>query len=453
MDTTTKKFLLACGIIIVVICLCLSVLAIGLAVWLVVNPSGPSLVSPDQSTPQVEQSVEEIEQQMDVIQDQVIAIRGLQPTGLVERTLLTPEELRQHVLDNFLDEYTAEEAADDALALSAFGLLEDDFDLHTFYVDLYSEQIAGFYDQEVKAMYVVKGSGFWGPERLTYAHEYTHVLQDQIYDIQNGLMYSEEACEQDSERCAAISSLMEGDATMVETAWFEQYASREDQQQVVQFYNSFESPVYESAPAFMKEDFLFPYSYGLEFVQSLYDAGGWQAVDDAYVNHPVSTEQILHPERYPGDVPQEVVLPDLLTVLGEEWRELYREVVGEWYTYLILAYGLDPDARLGTSDAAEAAEGWGGDAYAVYHNPQTQGVLLVIDWVWDTPADADEFAAAFEDYASARFDVDAQTGTDYQVWDSPDAYVIFCQDGTRTSWILAPDAATAELVWTAIAER
>ena len=71
--------------------------------------------------------------------------------------------------------------------MAAFGLINPDFDLQNLYIDLYSEQIAGFFDIEENEMVVVQGEGFGGVERFVYAHEYTHVLQDQNFDIENGL--------------------------------------------------------------------------------------------------------------------------------------------------------------------------------------------------------------------------------------------------------------------------
>jgi hypothetical protein len=73
---------------------------------------------------------------------------------------------------------------------------------------------------------------------------------------------------------------------------------------------------------------------------------------------PVSTEQILHPERYPNDKPQKVNLPDISSILADGWRQLTTNNVGEWYTYLYLAKGIDSNARLDDTQAKTAAEGW-----------------------------------------------------------------------------------------------
>lgn len=388
----------------------------------------------------------DVAEEMDQIQETVEEIRGLHAREDVPRALLSTDELRQRVIDDFLAEYSPEEAQLDVIELSVLGLIDEDYDFLVFYTDLLSEQVAGFYDDEVKEMYVVQDEGFDGPERLTYAHEFTHALQDQTYDIENGLQYNDESCEEDTERCAAIQALMEGDASTVELQWFINYATPEDQQEVVEFYNSYQSPVYNSAPDFMKEDFLFPYTYGQTFVENLLDDGGWLAVDAAYTNLPVSTEQILHPEKYPDDKPLVVVMPDLSAILGEGWAELDRNVMGEWYTYLILAKGRDENFQLESDMAMEAAAGWGGDTYAIYYNENTQQIVLVIDWLWDRERDADQFADAFEDYANARFGVLGDNQGDWQAWEVPEATNLFYAKDDRTTWIYAPDIGTAEAI-------
>jgi hypothetical protein len=383
---------------------------------------------------------------MDEIQQQVIELRGLQPNRSVERSLLTPDELREKVVSDFLNDYSEEEASDDAIVMSAFDLLEPDFDLIDFYIELYSEQIAGFYDDDTEEMYVVRGSGFQGPQRLTYAHEYTHALQDQNYDIEKGLKYTDELCESDSEHCAAIQALLEGDASLLELMWFSVHATEEDQREIMDFYEQFKSPIYDSAPEFMKQDFLFPYQYGQEFVQDLYESGGWDAVDEAYVNPPISTEQVLHPERYPDDQPVNVSLPDFSEVFGQGWRELDRGVMGEWSTYLILGFGMDVKERLTEEAAKSATEGWGGDAYVVYYSDDGS-TAMVLNTIWDTVQEAEEFSNQFEIYAGERFGDPVVSQSGHLAWDSPEGYNEFYIEGAETTWILAPDSDTAAAIW------
>ena len=393
--------------------------------------------------------------QMDQIQSEVVELRGMQPNGEFTRALLTPETLHQKVLDDFLADYSAEEASDDVRVLAALGLLEPGFDLMNFYLELYSEQIAGYYDHETQEMYVVQGEGFGGPERMTYAHEYIHALQDQTYDIDEGLDYNDDSCEADSERCAAIQALIEGDATLSEYLWYFSYATEEDQQQVDAFYDTLESPVYDSAPPFMKEDFIFPYSYGLTFTLSLWQEGGWPAVDAAYRNLPVSTEQILHPELYPDETPFSVVIPlDITATLGEGWRELDSGVMGEWYTFLILARSINPDAQVDDDTAFAAAAGWGGDAYQVFYNDATGQTVLVMLTSWESAGERAEFVTAFQQYGDSRFGVPAALEGDDLIWAyDGGASGLYLDVGVSTIWIFGPDAATIELIADALAVR
>jgi hypothetical protein len=295
-------------------------------------------------------------------------------------------------------------------------------------------------------MYVVSDEGFQGLQRFNYAHEYTHVLQDQNYDFQGKLGYSEEKCQLDSERCAAIQALIEGDATLSQEVWLFTFATSLDRQQITAFSQTYQSPVFDSAPEFYKDDAMFPYSQGLEFVQTLYDQGGWQAIDNAYLNPPVSTEQILHPELYPDDKPVTVNLPDLTSALGTDWKQIDKDTVGEWYTYLILAAGYDPADRLPDKTAKQAAAGWGGDSYAIYANTQTNGLALVVVWQWDTTNDAGEFWNAFNQYGTDRWGNSSSSTTDTTQWDNTQNYASISISGKTTTWILAPDSQTADTI-------
>jgi hypothetical protein len=388
--------------------------------------------------PEAETIPPEVRRQMDQIQEEVVQIRGLQATGPVARALLSADDLRRHVIDDFLADYTAEEAADDVRTLALLGLLDPGYDLFQLYLDLYSEQVTGFYDKELKQLYVVQGEAFRGPERLTHAHEYTHALQDQHYDLRNGLGFNDEACELDSERCAAVQALIEGDATLTETQWLTTFGSEQDYQELLEFYGELESPVFDSAPRFLQDDFIFPYTSGLEFVESFFQEGGFAAVDAAYADPPLSTEQILHPERYPDDRPIRLEPAELLERLGGDWRELDRDVLGEWYTQLTLR------EQILEEQAALAAEGWGGDYFlAFYHDDQDQGALILLS-VWDNLADAHEFFGFFLQYADGRFGSRSSSSTTQVTWDSALGYASVELQGDQTLWVLAPDRSLAE---------
>ncbi len=376
---------------------------------------------------------------MDDIENQVSQLRGLDIEARIPRQLMSSDELRQVVLDDFLEDFKAEDEARDVTVMNLFGFLPGDFKLRDFYLDLYTEQIAGFYDSVEQEMYVVSDSGFGGMERSTYAHEFVHTLQDEHFDFEDSLGYTDEACLDDSERCAAIQALIEGDATLSEQLWFQQFGTQEDLQDLQNFATSFTSPVYDSAPESLRESLTFPYIYGSKFVQALYAQGGFDAIDVAFASaNPVSTEQIMHPAAYPGDVPKNPTLPDLEVELGEGWKELEKDTLGEWYVYMVLAKAYNPQFRLYDSLALDAAEGWGGDAYSILKNEQKGQVAAFISFNWDSSADADAAFQAFSSYSNLRFGPMTADG----FWQGSDFFSALQQTGPNNFvWILAQDYA------------
>lgn len=382
--------------------------------------------------------------QMEKIEREVEGIRGLPTANDLVRKTLSQEQLRQHVMDDFFVDYTEEEVRQDALILNLFGLIDRDYDLYELFVELYSEQIAGFYDDETKEMVVVQGKEFAGPERMTYAHEYTHALQDAQYDLEDGLKLQDEFCELDSEYCGAVTALIEGDASFTETQWFLEHSTLKDKQEVLQYYQNYASPIFDTTPAFLQEDLIFPYVKGLEFVTYLYEQGGYAAIDDAYLNPPSSTEQILHPERYPNDQPIKIELKDFTSILGDGWEEIERNALGEWYTYLMFAKPLNTDWVLAEDIALAAAEGWGGDLYLVYQHSTNNEVVLISVSEWDTQSDADEYWQAFTDYAALRWGNTTQNSTNRMVWELESETILISRQTNQILWIITPNLDMAQ---------
>jgi hypothetical protein len=382
--------------------------------------------------------------QMEEIEREVEDLRGLPRAIDLDRKTLTPEELGQKVMDDFFSDYTEEDVRQDALILNLFGLIERDYDLYDLFVELYSEQIAGFYDDETREMVVIQGEEFAGPERMTYAHEYTHALQDAQYNFNDGLKLNEENCEVDSEYCAAVTALVEGDASFTETQWFLEHASLKDKQEVLSYYQDYDSPIFDNTPVFLQEDLIFPYGKGLEFVTYLFEEGGYAAVDDAFLNPPVTTEQILHPERYPQDQPISIILDDFTSSLGAGWAEIERNTLGEWYAYLMLAEPLSSEWALPEEEAFAATEGWGGDQYLVYHQSEKDEDVLISVSEWDTQSDADEYWQAFTKYAAKRWGSASQTTSTKMVWELASETVIISRQVDQVLWIVAPNSNLAQ---------
>ncbi|MBM3908087.1 MAG: hypothetical protein FJ363_08405 [Gemmatimonadetes bacterium] len=146
----------------------------------------------------------------------------------------------------------------------------------------------------------------------------------------------------------------------------------------------------------LQETLLFPYLSGAEFMHRFKGAKTgkppWQPI-------PVSTEQVLHFEKYQaGEQPVKVELPTLLA-----GTKVYENNLGEFETRLFLFQALQD---LGTS--ARSAAGWGGDRYVVANLAGGAGIVWVT--VWDTPIDGGEFRDAAQRAAQRRLGV-AGTGS------------------------------------------
>ena len=140
-------------------------------------------------------------------------------------------------------------------------------------------------------------------------------------------------------------------------------------------------------------------------MQLLQQAGGWALIDDAFTNPPVSTEQVLHVDKFlEYETPVPVELPSLGTALGEGWSEAGQDTLGEFLISSYLAMAGEEGAAA-ESTAATAAAGWGGDRLALWQHADG-GLVLAWRLVWDTEADAAEFYAAVRDALSAQSDTD-----------------------------------------------
>jgi hypothetical protein len=383
-------------------------------------------------------SIDELNQQMDAIEKQVEDIRGWSAVKPVPRNFLSGDQLRQHQLDSFEKDYSPAEAHDDLQALLAFGLFNDPaFDLYNFYVDFYSESIAGFYDPDVAELYIIsEGQQFGAAERITFAHEYQHALQDQTHGF-DALGWTDEAYEADSQRFAALQAMMEGEATVLESQWANAYFTQSDWDEYMASADTNPDSAYYRAPDWMQKDFLFPYTQGYDFVNALYERGGWAEVDKAYSQLPISTEMILHLDKYDSyEQPATVSAPPLADLLGADWRVVDTNNNGEWFTFLILAQYIDED------QARAAAAGWGGDRYTVVYNDTAQQTVAAWNLVWDTESDTEEAIDAFRAYGDKRFGVAATLGDGSLCWDGAEADSCLYFARQSTLWILAPNLGT-----------
>ncbi len=399
------------------------------------SPTATSDIPAPDASPTLQALPHDVLSKMETIEAQVMELRGLYPNAPTRRRLLTGDEMQQVVIDEITEGYTSEDAADDARVMSLLGFLEPGFDLWTLYLDLYSEQVLGFYDDETEDMTVLSDADFDILAQFTYAHEFDHFLQDHTYDFRDDLHYDETSCEANGDRCLAVQALFEGDAVLLQSQWLRTYASQDEIANLMELTAAFESPVFSTAPTFIQESMLFPYNQGLEFVLHFHIRGQWAAVDDVYRNPPASTEQILHPENYPDDIPVILEVPDLAAEFEPDWRQMDRDILGEWQLMMMLSEYLPGDV------AENAAKGWGGDTYIAFHNDDLDQSAIILIIAWDTDQDATQYYDAMREYGDIRFTDYTASGLQL-IWETENYYASLMRGGNQTLWILAPDEAT-----------
>jgi hypothetical protein len=322
--------------------------------------------------------------------ERVSLLEDVSPVRVAERT---PAEVRLFVERKLDEEMPPAELEGMRRAYVRLGLLEPDLDLRRLLLDLYSEQIAGYYDPHEKTLFVLRGASV-ASLRPVVAHELVHALQDQHANLDSLI-----SRQRGNDHQTAAQAALEGHATLVMFAILAEDRSGGPVDPVTlpdpasQLRPAFEDPsgqfpVFGNAPRVIRETLVFPYAAGASFVQQLWRAAGAVANRRAPLGEllPQSTEQVLHPLQKFVPVRD---APTRLRLDGfGDWRPVYTNTLGALETGILL------EEHLGRLEAP--AWGWDGDRYVLLDRPDGAEALLWIS-VWDDSASADTFAARMRD--------------------------------------------------------
>jgi hypothetical protein len=308
----------------------------------------------------------------DEVLQQMSEITGLQPRAPLKKSLRSREEIRAHVVRELNDDKDFADRYAGARSAEAFGLLPKGFDLDSFMVDLLTEQIAGLYDPKAHEFYVAD----WIPiddQRMVMAHELTHALEDQHYQIEGWA----KAARPNDDGELAREAVLEGSAMAAMVDYLLQASGRSlqdlpDINPAMLIGDMADTPMLKKAPPFLKDSLIFPYLDGLTFSAAVLKSTGWQGLSQLFQKPPASTQQILHPDLYRSSrVPQPISVPSLEKTLGSGWIKLEENVMGEFGWKEVLKQFLD-ETRARSLSAA-----WDGDRYAVYENKQNKRLILI----------------------------------------------------------------------------
>jgi hypothetical protein len=267
---------------------------------------------------------------------------------------------------------------EDQLAqLRALGFVSGDVDLKSANDTLSDSGTLAYYDPDLEQVFV-RGTEMTPALRVTLAHELTHVLQDQHFDL-------ERMEELSSGRRAVLRALAEGDATKVEDAYIESMSDADQKaydQETTSSSDDAQEEIDAKVPPILTTIFASPYILGPELIAYLDQQGGWKAIDEA-LQDPPTEEAMFDPMTYKTDAAAERTV-EISAPKGTEVIESAEFGPTTWY--LLLASRLDAAAAL------KATDGWAGDQYVVYRDDDQ--VCLDAKVEGDTPEDVDELAQA-----------------------------------------------------------
>jgi hypothetical protein len=364
------------------------------------------------------------------------------------------------LIKNLNDQMTPAEMHATEVSLRKFGLAPADFDYRSFMIKLLTEQVAGYYDAKTQEFHLADWLELEG-QKPVMAHELTHALQDQHFNLRR----FEKWPHGDSDAELAAHALIEGDATLAMMVYM-----AKNPLVALAFSRSLTTGVateqYDQAPRSMRESLIFPYLQGSEWATQLYRKGGWTMISNAFTRLPLSTEQILHPEKYFSyERPIKIVLPDLTNLLNARSQQTAN---GKQQTAADIqrsdvrgqrsagTAGVPPASRRARrthgrmsarrpelpanqlptanrplpttpwrriesdvngewtyylildqflsapAESKRAAAGWAGDRYALYEGPNGQVFLSQVA-AWDTETDAREFFDAYVKRTELRY--------------------------------------------------
>jgi hypothetical protein len=326
----------------------------------------------------------ELEEMAAALLPDLAARSGMELKAPVRLEMRSREQLVRYLEAKLEAELPAElvEARVESYAL--FGLVSAELDLRSVLLDLYTEQVAGFYEPDSTALFVMDDQ----PAALlegVLLHELVHAVQDQTVDLD---ALTDPA--RGNDRATAAQAAIEGHATLVMLELMTERMSGRpvDLGQVPDFAAQLrpalegmraQYPALASAPAVIQEAMLFPYLEGAGYVQKLWSEGA--RVAPFGENLPQSTEQVVT-----GDLSDEPVRFD---VRVEGARVLHEDGLGRLETGVLL------EQHLGDAEASRLAVGWSGDRYALV---EEEGGARGLVWfsLWDDAPTRDAFADALE---------------------------------------------------------
>lgn len=306
------------------------------------------------------------------------------------------KEIETYLTRIFETEYPDEKAEKDSFFLYVMGFVDKKINVKKIRKRILINNIGGLYNERSGELFALEEHrNLNSVNSLVIIHELRHALQDQYYNLTEILG---EHSDFDDRRLAALAAV-EGDATFV-MVQFSGFSP-----DVLTSYNadalmSF-SPLPSTSllyryPEIIKQQLTMPYIRGLAFTHAVFKKKKWKGVNRILTSPPLSSEQILHPEKY---LKQEAPVSVDIRFVPRGYGFYHSGVIGEFYLNVLLGVA---------SEYGDFASGWGGDTYEIYATPDRY--FLMWESKWDTEKRASRFMVLFRKFVEKRFALSLKKG-------------------------------------------
>jgi hypothetical protein len=337
--------------------------------------------------------------QIPPLSEQLARISGMQLRHPVPCDFISKAKIAEFLNKRVKDVAKPEEVRAEELTLKKFGLVPADFDLAKSTVDLLTEQAAAFYDYDKKKLFVTDSTPNESQEPVL-AHEIAHAIADQNYNLGRFIKQGRKS----DDGATARLAVMEGQATwlMSEVLARKMGQSLKDSPALLAAMSGVSDngagqfPVFDNSPLYLRQTLVFPYTKGMLFQHAAFVRDGQIGFAEVFLNPPVSTQQILHPEKYfSGVKPTNPDLPDMKLPKG--FKNLVGGSLGELEHGILLE-------QYGNKGMAEAmAPHWRGSNFALMENKKENRVVLLYSSEWDSEEAARRYFEAYRQVLAKKW--------------------------------------------------
>lgn len=395
---------------------------------------------------------------------------GLAIKTPVKRRLTTRAEVEHYLRKKFNEDQAEQRMERDEILLKKFGMLDRDFALRPFLLDLLTEQIEGYYDDVTRTVNLLD----WvdaDQQKPVMAHELTHALQDQHVGLEK---WSDQTPSDVSTTGAADAehlrkdewdtareAVTEGQAMAVMTDYILKPLGKSvtgDPEDVARMLEQSDtdnasSPVMARAPLLLAESMMFPYREGMSFEQDVWmEKGRDAAFAGALDQPPASSWEVINPLDYMARKPAPIpLLPDIHPLVDALYAPYDIGQIGQLDLKILSRILGGESASQTLTPAWDGGIYWAGQmksAQSPAEKSSTRSLALFYLSAWKSEGAAREFVRLYGQSLGRKYSgVQAEPGLSSgletsQIYSTAEGPVILTQRG---KWVFVSESFPREL--------